>query len=173
MYVVMAILKSSIVWRLFEYTESGAQRLCECLLTKWKVVTTNYKFKIADSYHKCNQIPNDSTECALNNFLTHFCYTSFLHSLSACRLMASLCDNGFVTSFSVDRIKRQFSLFSSQLFSVVDRLEKLLSASRFSLFNVMQICRIVVNYWKPVTILCQIRAVSCLAFQAVVRTDLS
>jgi hypothetical protein len=59
------------------------------------------------------------------------------------------------------------------LFSVVDRLEKLLSASRFSLFNVMQICRIVVNYWKPVTILCQIRAVSCLAFQAVVRTELS
>jgi hypothetical protein len=27
MYSVMAILKSSVVWGLFEYTESGAQRL--------------------------------------------------------------------------------------------------------------------------------------------------
>jgi len=77
----------------------------ECLLTKWKEIATNYKFKIADSYHKCNKIPNDSIEYSLNNFITHFCYTSFLHSLSACRLMASLYDNGFVTSFPVDRIK--------------------------------------------------------------------
>ena len=29
MYSVMAIFKSSIVWELFEYTESGAQRLCD------------------------------------------------------------------------------------------------------------------------------------------------
>jgi hypothetical protein len=85
--------------------------------------------------------------------------------------MVSLYDNGFVTSFPVVRIKRQFSLFSSRLFSAVDSLEKLLSASQFSLYNVMQICRIFVKSWKPMTILCQIRAVSSLAFQAVVRTD--
>jgi len=93
--------------------EYKARHVIQCSLTKRKQITTNYKFKIVNKYHKYNKIRNNNTVCSLNNFLTHFCSTSFLHSLSACPLIASSYDNDFVISFPVEWIKRQFSLFSS------------------------------------------------------------
>jgi len=54
MYCVMAIFKSSVVWGLWEETESGAQRLWTSCIKMFQVTLIQHKF-IRSKWYTLNQ----------------------------------------------------------------------------------------------------------------------
>ena len=77
-----------------------------------KEITTNYKFKKADKYHKHYKIQKNIF--VLINCLINF-YNTFSYFLAAHSLIASSYDNDLVMSFCIETTERRFSLSSNMV----------------------------------------------------------